>query len=519
MEQKMPHADSRHESATASPAEPVTRLIGVIFVVVLGFCVICGYVLFDMRHSTGQRAAEVAASLAAAIENDVVRNVETLDLSLQGAIDNLKHPEIDRIAPDLRQLVLFDRAATAQHLGTILVTDEIGNVRFDSRTMNPPPLNLADRDYFLAHKNDPTLGMYIGRPEIGRTTAQRFIGLSRRLSSSDGSFSGVVLASLRLSYFQQLFKNSALGPNGNITLANIDSTVLMRWPYKQDLIGLNRSKATLYKYLALSRVGRYEAVSRTDGHRRLVVYRQIADLPLVLSVGQSTEYIYANWSQAAIAIGALAAALCAIALWLTVYLIRELKRRKKAETKYVTLALSDSLTGLGNRRHFNDVLDREWRRCMRDDEPIALMMLDTDLFKSYNDTYGHPAGDALLQTIGSAIAGTIKRGSDFGARYGGDEFAIVLSGASTAEAERIAERLRLRFSEFCEQNSVVESGLSIGISGFRPRFDEHSSELLRAADHALYRAKNLGRNRTEVLSVNLIDLAPALLRSNLYHAA
>jgi len=175
-----------------------------------------------MRHSTGQRAAEVAASLAAAIENDVVRNVETLDLSLQGAIDNLKHPEIDRIAPDLRQLVLFDRAATAQHLGTILVTDEIGNVRFDSRTMNPPSLNLADRDYFLAHKNDPTLGMYIGRPEIGRTTAQWFIGLSRRLSSSDGSFSGVVLASLRLSYFQQLFKNSALGPNGNITLSNID---------------------------------------------------------------------------------------------------------------------------------------------------------------------------------------------------------------------------------------------------------------------------------------------------------
>src|SRR5712671_6144648 len=111
------------------------------------------------------------------------------------------------------------------------------------------------------------------------------------------------------------------------------ATVLMRWPYKQDLIGLNRSKATLYKYLALSRVGRYEAVSRTDGHRRLVVYRQIADLPLVLSVGQSTEYIYANWSQAAIAIGALAAALCAIAFWLTVYLIRELKRRKKAEMK------------------------------------------------------------------------------------------------------------------------------------------------------------------------------------------
>ena len=164
-------ADRHHEPAAASSTPPITWVIGVVFVVVFGFSAICAYVLFEMRRATWERAVEVAASLATAIENDVSRNFETLDLSLRGVVDNLKHPDIDRIAPDLRQLVLFDRSATAKHLGTILVLDEAGNVRIDSRTVNPPRLNLADRDYFRAQKDNPSLGMYIGSPQI--TTADR----------------------------------------------------------------------------------------------------------------------------------------------------------------------------------------------------------------------------------------------------------------------------------------------------------------------------------------------------------
>ena len=289
-----------------------------------------------------------------------------------------------------------------------------------------------------------------------------------------------------------------------------DGTVLMRWPYKEEFIGLDLSKAKLFEHLAHARAGHFETASAADGLHRLIEYRQIGDLPLVIGVGQSTRDIYASWRAAAVVIGTLVAALCAIAFWLALYLARELRRRKNAEMRFAALAMSDALTGLANRRHFNEVLDREWRRCMRDEAPIALLMIDTDLFKSYNDAHGHQTGDTLLQTIGSAIASTIKRGGDFGARYGGDEFAILLSGASAAEAERVAGNLRQKFSALCEQKNVVESGLSIGISSLTPRAGEDYSELLRVADEALYRAKHLGRNCTQVAVVSSANIGPAL---------
>ena len=147
--------------------------------------------------------------------------------------DNLKYPDIDKIDPSLRQLVLFDRSATARHLGTILVVDENGDVRMDSRTITPPVLNLADRDYFIAHKNMNNIGTYVGHPNRASFSGQWFIGISRRLSHPDGSFAGVVVASLRLSFFEELFRSAALGPNGNITLARTDGTLIMRWPYNE----------------------------------------------------------------------------------------------------------------------------------------------------------------------------------------------------------------------------------------------------------------------------------------------
>ncbi len=191
-----------------------------------------------------ERAGEAATSLVAALSSDISRNIETLDLSLQAVVDNLKYPGIDKIDPNLRQLVLFDRSATARHLGTILVLDEAGDLRIDSRTTTPEVLNFADRDYFQAHKVNDAVGAYIGRPEHARVSGKWFVGVSRRLSHADGSFAGVVVASLRLSFFEELFENAALGPNGNITLARTDGTVIMRWPYKADYIGLNLNKST-----------------------------------------------------------------------------------------------------------------------------------------------------------------------------------------------------------------------------------------------------------------------------------
>ncbi|MFL6799469.1 MAG: cache domain-containing protein [Xanthobacteraceae bacterium] len=236
------------EKIGVMPARPVFRPLLPTFLILAGFCAICAHVLIQARVATRERAADTAMSLIAAIKSDVSRNIETLDLSLQGVVDNLRYPGIHQIDPQLRQLVLFDRSATARHLGTILVIDENGNVRLDSRTIHPAALNFADRDYFQAHEQDETLGTYIGRPARARVSGEWFIGVSRRLSHADGSFAGVVVATLHLSYFRELFKDLALGPDSTVTLSHADGTLLMRWPYQEELLGYNLKNAALHEH-------------------------------------------------------------------------------------------------------------------------------------------------------------------------------------------------------------------------------------------------------------------------------
>ena len=454
--------------------------------------------LLEARHTAYDRAGDVATSLAAAIEADISRNIETIDLSLQAVVDNLNLPAIEKMDPELRRKLLFDRSASARHVGKIIVLDAAGDVRLDSTTLEPQQLNFADRDYFLAHKNSADAGMYISRPAISRFGGFWFVAISRRLSHPDGSFAGIAIASLRLSYFENLFRNIALGPNSNITLSRKDGIVLMRWPFKEEYIGLDLHSAKLYEKLAQSRTGRFETFSATDGVRRLIVYSQIADYPLVVGVGQTNADIYAQWYEYAFSIVFLIAILCTLSAVVAIYLAHELERRRDAEAKLAILAATDALTGLSNRRHFNELLGREWQRGFRDQSPLALIMLDADKFKTYNDSHGHQAGDVMLKTIASAIANALNRGGDVGARYGGDEFAILLPGTSLDGAKRVADKVRLIFAEICRREHITNLGLSIGISSMMPSKATTTGELVGLADEALYSAKHLGRNRTEL---------------------
>jgi hypothetical protein len=399
----MPLTDTRRASTVLTIPRPTKRLIAPIFVVVFCFCALCAYALIDARRATLERAADVANSLVAAVSADISRNIETVDLALQGVVDNLKLPEIDRVDPQIRQLILFDRSAAARNLGRLVVLDEAGNVRLDAKTLNPPPLNLADRDYFQVHKDSAAIGMFISRPTISRASGYWIIAVSRRLLHPDGSFAGVAVATLQLSYFEKLFKNILLGPDGSITLSRLDGIVLMRWPFKEEYLGLDLSRAKLYEQLAHSRSGSFETYSATDGLHRLVVYSQIEDIPLVVGVGQSTADIYTQWNEYAFGIVFMIALLCAMTSLLAIYLMHDLGRRKDAEAKLAFFAATDVLTGLSNRRHFNEILGREWQRGQRDKLPLVLMMLDADQFKAYNDTHGYQAGDLMLKAVGAAI--------------------------------------------------------------------------------------------------------------------
>jgi diguanylate cyclase (GGDEF)-like protein len=498
-----------------APARTQSPWLLTIPVLALAICfsALCVWILLEARRTTELRAAEVAASLVRSISSDIGRSVETLNLSLEGAAAALNLPGLDRLSPEMRNHVVFDNAATARHLTSVLVVDETGLIILDSRTLSPPQQNLSDRDFFLVHRNSASVGLFISRPFVSRLSGPRagevLVAFSRRLSHPDGSFAGIVAGGMPQSYLQSVFKDVLLDPNGAVTLVRADGIVLSRWPYREDFIGSSIKQAGLFTEFRHVRSGQYVSKAVSDGITRLFVYSQIEDLPLIVVVGQSLDDIFSTWRRQAIAIGALMAVLCVVTVLLAAFLNRELARRSAAERKLTVLATTDGLTGLANRRHFSRALAYEWRRAMRNGTPVGLLMIDADNFKLYNDSHGHQAGDTLLQRMAAAIGANVRRSSDLGARYGGDEFAVLLPDTSLGDAAALAERIREDLIGRCSADEI-ERGigqLSIGVASFVPG-TKTKHDLVAATDKALYRAKHRGRNRIELAETDGCALAP-----------
>ena len=195
--------------------------------------------------------------------------------------------------------------------------------------------------------------------------------------------------------------------------------------------------------------------------------------------------------------------LCSLATTLTVLisLFRELnqlyRRVSQANTVLAGLAQQDGLTGLANRRHFDETLAAEWARSFRARLPMSLLMIDVDLFKQFNDRYGHAEGDNALRRVAQLTHACTRRAGDLTARYGGEEFAVVLPDTDLAGASVMAALLRRELAELAIPHADSPSGqltLSVGIAMTQPR-QTSPLDLLRAADAALYQAKNEGRDR------------------------
>src|ERR1700719_4592657 len=159
-------------------------------------------------------------------------------------------------------------------------------------------------------------------------------------------------------------------------------------------------------------------------------------------------------------------ALISFVLAVTLFLGREIGRRAQAEEKLEELATTDALTGLRNRRKFDAVIDAEWRRAARQNTPIALLMIDADHFKAYNDTFGHQAGDQVLVGIAICISDAVRRAGDCTARYGGEEFAVLLPGLSPTEALTVAETIRLKVEQWSDGPTATT--VSIGVARLTP---------------------------------------------------
>ncbi len=467
-------------------------LIAAAATIVIGFSLICASVLFSMRRGDEKLAQQTLGNLASSIDAEIARNLELYDMSMRNVVANMTSPELLEVSRSVRQLVLFDYAATARHFGAIQVLDAGGNVTLDSSTLDPKQQNFARDEFFTIHQRDPLLGLYISRPMLHNGVYG--ILLSRRIAARDGQFIGVVTGFIDYNYFHEIAARLQLERDDIIAVFRQDGVVIMRTPFDAGIVGRDLSHRPLVQKALAFFSGTYTDVSINDGVERLYVWRDSSH-PLIVMVGRSTAVIYGQWRKEAMQIAGAMGALGLIACILMLVLAQEMKKRATMEDEMARLAMTDGLTGLANRRRFDIVIEKEWQRAMRAQQPVSLLMIDADHFKAFNDQYGHQAGDLVLCGIAWSIARHGKRASDCAARYGGEEFALILPGLSLAEAIELGERIRFEVGGI-EREGMTPTTISVGAACLVPSAQTSMIELINKADTALYAAKSLGRNQT-----------------------
>lgn len=166
------------------------------------------------------------------------------------------------------------------------------------------------------------------------------------------------------------------------------------------------------------------------------------------------------------------------------------------------LSMTDGLTGIANRRLFDESLDREWRRCRRLKKPLSIILFDVDFFKKYNDRYGHQTGDECLRLVAKEVSRTASRPGDMAARYGGEEFVLILAETDQEGARWVADRIRQNLSALRiphDGSDYKHVTISCGVVSVVPGEELSAEKLVKSADIALYIAKEQGRNRVEYL--------------------
>ncbi|MBD8705133.1 GGDEF domain-containing protein [Pseudomonas sp. CFBP 13711] len=457
--------------------------------------------LFRELGTANEAAVRSANNVVQLIDADVQRNAELYDTSLQGLITAWRRPDVMTISPELRQLVLFDRATAAPFKGDVVLLDETGRIVADSTSLTPRLDNFSDRPGFQKHRDSGSLALVVDGPFLSRWGFKDLcISFSRRLPSDNGQFVGIASASMRLSYFDQLFRTLDIGPTSTVNLLSADGVMLARQPddNNRTFIGQNFSMRPNFKRILREVNGSFAAVSELDGAQRLYTFSRVGDLPLIVVVAQSRDDVYAVWKRNALLVAGATGLLCIGILWLSWLLGRQLRLRQNAERELAALASTDGLTGLANRRRLDQVLKQEWARGMRSGRPLALLMIDVDHFKAFNDRHGHHGGDVALRSVAQTLAASIRRPGDLAARYGGEEFMVVLPETDKAGACVIADKLRLAIEAlpaFADDTAPIT--VSIGVTTHLPVSHDVPELLFQAADRALYRAKKNGRNRVE----------------------
>ncbi len=490
---------------TARPGPAIEWLTALAIAFAMGMLALGGVILLESRTDAWRKAEQASDNLVVALARDLARTVAPYDLSLQSVVAGLARPDIDRISPEARQAALFDRGVSAELGGFLIVVNPKGDLIAASATPQPPKINVSAREFFRIHQQRMDAGLFIGQPLPNPVrNDEPGIAISRRLTGPDGAFNGVAAAFLPLAEFSDSFAKLDLGSAGSVTLFQSDGQAIMRVPSRESDSDRDLGTTPLFQGYASVEAGRVVGTESRDGVKRLYTFRHLANLPLILSVGIAVDDIDGPWWHRALGLGLVLVAFCGATVVLCRLFRRELRRRMEAEAVLrgaaVQLAMTpatDGLTGLANRKTFEERLTREWSRSIRAATPIAMLILDADLLRRYNELYGHGEGDEVLRSIAMCIARNVMRPSDTNARYGGEQFAVLLPETDITGATVVAERIRAAVFELAipyDGSPFGQVTVSIGVTIARPSLGDPQSSLVARADAALNAAKDAGRN-------------------------
>lgn len=484
-----------------------------VVLVCLSVIVVDAWRSYSSRSDALLTAEKTSANLARALSQHAEDTIKVADTVLIGLVERL---EVDGIHASNARLhsLLVKRKAELPHLHGIFVYDHEGRWIVNSLPVTPANVNNSDREYFIYHRTHADRGPHIGSPVRSRSTGEWIITVTRRINRPDGSFAGVALATIDMAYFQKFYSGFDIGKAGAIFLALDNGIYLARRPFREELIGKSLAGSRLFKeFLPKGPIGTAIIVALADGQERLYAYHHLQSYPLVAFAALSTQEIYAQWLSATYLHSARVILLALVLGILGFRLIGQIRLRLEVEEKLVKaqeamgklnkklekLALQDGLTGLANRRHFDYVLKNEYKLAQRHGAPLALIMIDVDHFKLFNDIYGHPAGDACLRSVSRLVKASFNRPTDLAARYGGEEIVLLLPDTTQEGALAVAEKIRSSIFDRAIRHRGSPAGVvtvSAGIHVIDADFATHTSmDLVRAADKALYAAKSQGRNR------------------------
>lgn len=440
---------------------------------------------------------------------------------------------------------------TKKEFFTLLYIDEKGIVQVNTRA--PLQESIADRDYFKLNQLglDAVSELLYGR---GVNPGTPIIVFSSPILNENREFLGAIAGTVKIDTISQMMQDYKFGSTGETYLVGHDGTMLTQSRFDEELVKLGVVKKSAKLELKISTDGFKRAMQETTGtaiyvdyrgkkvlgayqwleNRKLVIiakideqevmtpfYRRMSFLVIALGFFLALAYKLTNrWAKTiekplaelvsgvgTVEQGGYGYQLDTRHFENTPVEFRKLchlfnrmsETIKDANDKLIEMSILDGLTGIANRRYFDKYLQQEWARCVRTGQPLSLLIVDIDYFKGYNDTYGHLYGDDCLRAVAQALKATARRPADLVARFGGEEFGVILPNTYEAGAARVAEKIinNLELLKLPNAASHVSSyvTVSIGVASVLVTDDLVADQFIQFADTAMYKAKQTGRNR------------------------